>query len=289
MIRPYREADGPAVDALLAAAWPDDPVMAEISSQHRVDGEDGEGRSWRTLVADEAGTVAGVGSLVASARHPSRYFCVVAVAPERRRRGLGWALLAGLRSGGDGRPLQARVRASDEAGLAFLRAHGFGSLMRSRTGVVDPGEATEWIERNAGGPLRRPSREEAARLHEAAYAFEHASWSPVAERPLEESLRLFCGESWLPESAGAAATGIASLHGPPLAPSTDELFLIAGTWLPGEPALRALVAAAFAHARERGATVSIEADEANRALWRILGELPARLDPDVCLLATDAA
>ena len=288
MIRPYREDDEPAVAGLLHASWPDDPVMVEISSQHRVDAEDDEGRSWRTLVAEEGDEVVGVGSLVASARHPARYLFVAAVAPERRRRGLGSALLADLRSCADARPLQARVRESDEPGIAFLRAHGFGPVMRSRTGVVDPGEVAEWIERNAGGPLRHPSREEAARFHEAAYAFEHASWSPVGERPLEESLRVFCGDSWLPESAVAAPTGVASLHGPPLAPSAGELFLIAGTTQPDEPALRALVASALAYAADRGAAVSIEADEANPELWRILAELPARLEPDLRILATDA-
>jgi GNAT superfamily N-acetyltransferase len=289
VIRAYREADEPAVAALLRAAWPDDPVMVEISGQHRVD-EDGEdGRSWRTLVSAENGEVVGVGSLVASARHRARYSLVVAVAPEQRRRGIGSALLAELRAGSDGRPLRARARVVDEPGLAFLRAHGFGLLMRSRTGVVDPAETAGWIERNRGELVfERPEREQAARLHEDAYRREHASWSPASERPLEESLRIFCGDSWLAEHALAARGGIASLHGPPLASADDELFVIAGTTEPDEPLLRALVATALIETRELGKKLSIEADEANPELWRILAELPARLEPELHLLATDA-
>ncbi|HEY2310968.1 MAG TPA: GNAT family N-acetyltransferase [Gaiellaceae bacterium] len=274
--------------ALLRASWPDDPVMVEISSQHGIEFEDAEGRSRRTVVAEDHGEVVAAGSLVASARHPARLFLVIAVAPEQRRRGLGSKLLSALRDGSDGRPLQARIRETDEPGLAFLRERGFGTLMRSRTGVVDPTQAETWIASNRGGfEFERPSRKDAARLHEEAYRMEHARWSPATERPLDESLQIFCGDSWLGEDAFAAPAGIAGLHGAPMAIAADELFLIAGTSEPDEALLRALVAASLAKAKAHGKKVSIEADEANEELWRILAELPAVLESDLLVLATD--
>jgi GNAT superfamily N-acetyltransferase len=294
MIRGFREGDEASVDALLRAAWPDDPALREISTIHGPD-MDLDGGSRRTRVYEEAAAVVGAGSLLGSARHPTRLFLVVAVAPDRRRNGVGSALLGELRRLAD-RPLLARARESDQATVAFLHAHGFGLLMRSRTGVVDPTDpvVAAWIARQptmvlAGGA----SREEVARAHEAAYRWEHKPWSPATTRPLEESLRLFCGESWLRESAllargGGTATGVASLQGPPLASSSSELFLIAGTSSRDAATLRALVAAELAFARTREARVSIEADEANAELWKILDELPAALEPDLLLLSTDA-
>jgi GNAT superfamily N-acetyltransferase len=244
-----------------------------------------------------AGSVGGVGTLVGSARHPTRLFVVIAVAPELRRRGIGTALLDELVALADGRPLLARTRESDRASLAFLRARGFGPLMRNRTGVVDPRDprVARWVGAQDAITLdSRASQEEIARAHEDAYRWEHESWSPTSTRPLEESLRLFCGESWIAESAllapaRDAAVGVASLHGPPLAPSTSELFLIAGVSGRDAPTLRALVAAELAFARARGARVSIEADEANVDLWNILAELPAVREPELLLLSTDAA
>lgn len=289
MIRPYRDADESAVAALLAAAWPDDPVMVEISSQHGVDFADEHGRSRRTLVAEEGGGIVGAASLVGSAFHPARTFVVAVVGEPYRRRGIGSGLLAELRAGGDGRPLQARARVTDEPGLAFLGAHGFGVLMRSRTGVVDPAEAAAWIERQPAVRVKRGvSREGMARAHAAAYRSEHASWSPMSDRPFQELLEVFCGESWLPETALLAEGAVASLHGAPLVFAGDELFLMTGATSADDGPLRALVAAELAWARDHGKKVSIEADEANAALWTIRAELPAAVEPELLVLATDA-
>lgn len=210
---------------------------------------------------------------------------------------MGSALLAELVDLGDGRPLLARVLETDEAGLAFLGARGFHVLMRSRVGVVDPHDprVQAWVAAAAAPSLieSNTSRAELALAHEDAYAAEHARWSPTTERPLEESLRLFCGESWLPASARAVRSGsriaaVGALHGPPLAPSAAELFLIAGSATGDEKALRAVVAAELDFAVTSGAAVSIEADDANSELSKILDELPAAMEPTLLLLSTDA-
>jgi hypothetical protein len=294
VIRPYEGGDSPAIAELLKATWPDDGTLRDVSAIHGPDVD--QGSRWRrTLVFVRGDRVVGAGSLLASARHPSRYFVVVLVAPAARRGGVGSALLAELVKVGDGRPLLARVRENDDTGLGFLRARGFEVVMRSRVGVVDPNDpqGQAWISAAPQISIETSvSREEVALAHEEAYAAEHASWSPATERPLEESLRLFCGESWLPMTARAVRrhgriVAVAGLHGPPLASSDSELFLIAGS-APGDAdALRAVVAAELDLARSLRAAVSIEADDANPHLSQILAELPAVMEPTLLLLSTD--
>jgi GNAT superfamily N-acetyltransferase len=295
MIRSFREDDASSVDALLRESWPADPVLCEISAIHGLD-LDADDRWRRTLVYEEAAAVIGAGSVFRSARHPTRLFVVVVVTPDRRRTGVGSDLLRALRRLTDGGELLARVREPDAAAIAFCRKHSFGLLMKSRTGVVDPSgtHASTWVSRRPAVVVDDAApRDELARAHEEAYRAEHASWSPATERPLEESLRLFCGESWLPQSGLAVRSGdrivaVAGLHGPPLAQSDAELFLIAGSADRDAQALRALVASELALARSLGARVSIEADQANAELWAILAELPATREPDLLLLSTDA-
>ncbi len=285
-----------AVGALLDSAWPGDPTLASISAIHGPNPDDSEDRWRRTLVFVRDDEIVGVGTLLANARHPSRYFVVVVVASEARRRGVGSRLLADLMGLGDGRPLLARVRETDTAGMAFLRARGFSVLLRSRVGVVDPQDACvqAWIAATPPSLIESSTpRDELAVAHEAAYAAEHAHWSPTTRRPLEESLRLFCGESWLPATARTVRSegriaAVAGLHGPPLAPSAAELFLIAGSATGDATALRAVVAAELDLAQSLGAVISIEADDANAELSQILDELPVSMEPTLLLLSTDA-
>lgn len=294
MFRPFEERDTAAVDALLDSSWPDDPALREISAIHGEDHDDGRWR--RTLVSVSSGEIVGAGTLLGSARHPTRYFVVLLVAAEFRRRGIGSALLAALTSLGDGRPLLARVRETDGTGVGFLRSRGFGLLMRSRVGVVDPHDprVRAWAAGSRGAEMIDAdlSPYELAVAHEEAYAAEHASWSPTTERPVDESLRIFCGDSWLPQTARAVRSqgriaAVAGLHGPPLASVDDELFLIAGSATGDEMALRAVVGAELELARTLGARVSIEADEANPALSRILAELSSVLEPTLLLFGSD--
>lgn len=284
-----------AVAELLDSAWPGDASLAAISAIHGSD-LDSEDRWRRTLVYVRDDEIVGVGTLLANARHPSRYFVVVVVASDARRRGVGSKLLADLMGRGDGRPLLARVRETDTVGMAFLRARGFNILMRSRVGVVDPRDPNvqAWIAATPPSLIETSTpRDELAIAHEAAYAAEHARWSPTTERPPEESLRLFCGESWLPTTArvvrrDSRIAAVAGLHGPPLAPSAAELFLIAGSATGDATALRAVVAAELDLAQTLGAFISIEADDANAHLSQILDELPAAMEPTLLLLSTDA-
>ena len=101
----------------------------------------------------------------------------------------------------------------------------------------------------------------------------------------------------MPDSAfvayeGSRPVGVASAHGLPLAETENELALIVGATVSGDAAdsaTRALVAAELGFARDAGKLLSVEADEANDSLWRVLDELPAERRPDLLLLATDSA
>jgi N-acetylglutamate synthase-like GNAT family acetyltransferase len=261
VVRPYVAADRAAVEAVLDAAYAEYPVLREISSVHA------EERG--TLVADAGGDVVAVATLRHSDRHPTHVFLAGAVHPERRRRGIGQSLLGALP--GDGRPSIARVRDLDDDGGCFLRARGFGLVMRNVTVVVEPQEQRPAVE------LVDPtSLEVLARAHEAAYARQHETWMPVTERPLEESLRLFCGKTLI--NAVLAERGVASLH----EWKADELALIAGA--EDERTARSLVA----WARSHGRPISIEADEADAVLWRLAHELPHVREETLFLLSTDA-
>ena len=158
---------------------------------------------------------------------------------------------------------------------------------------------------------------EARRLHAARGLTEEESWQTLRDLPRHARLdRLLHGtpglrKEWWVELAFSGRLfqvgrlqfeprdGYLAVHipeeGGPLTPAAvdaslaraRELFLIAGTSEPDEPLLRALVAAALEAAKARGKRLSIEADEANEELWRILDELPAVLEPELLVLATD--
>jgi GNAT superfamily N-acetyltransferase len=295
-IRRYREADESQITALLAAAWPDDPEMVEISTLHGPD-LDGDDRWRRTRVAEEGGELVGSSTLSATPRHPTFSFFSAVVAPEHRRRGIASGLLEAVRQGSERRPLLARVRETDHAGIAFLVASSFSPRMRSRSVSVDPVdvEVVAWVDDQAAIELERPAdREDVARAHERAYKRVHAGWAPTTDRPLEESLRVFCGEGWLPESAALArkgdeVVGVGSLYGAPFVFAEHGLFMIADTIRADKKALRSLVAAQLDWARGRGVRVSFEADEANTELWQLMDEIPARVDrPELLLLSTES-
>jgi GNAT superfamily N-acetyltransferase len=296
VIRGYRESDESQITALLAAAWPDDPVMVEISALHGPD-LDGDDRRRRTLVVEEHGALVGSATRLSTPRHPTFSFFTAVVAPELRRRGIASALLEELLQGWEARPLLARVRETDDAGVAFLLASSFSLRMRSRSVTVDPAdpEVVAWADDQAAIEIDRPAdREEVARAHERAYERVHAGWAPTTNRPLEESLRLFCGEGWLPESAVLARTGdevvgVGSLYGAPSVFAAHGLFMIVDTLRADGQSLRSLVAAQLEWARARGTRVSFEADEANTELWQLMHELPAERGPELLLLSTETA
>jgi GNAT superfamily N-acetyltransferase len=261
-VRPYRDADASAVDALLDASFVGDPVLRGIVAVHAV--ERG------TLVADDGDEVAGAATLRRSDRHPSRLFLAGAVHPLHRERGIGAALFEALDD--RGHPLLARVRDLDDVGGRFLARRGFGLLMRNVVVVVEPGSG-EAPALPAPGSL-----EELAVAHEEAYRRQHASWFPVTERPLEESLRLFCGPSRV--ASALVGRGVASVYD-----AGAELELMAGA--EDDATADLLVGWALGVARRLGKPLSIEADEADAPLWRIAGAVSHMRREPLFLLATD--
>jgi hypothetical protein len=100
-----------------------------------------EPRLRRSLVAlDGDGTVVGVATATASARHPVHHHVVVDVDPSVAGGPVGGLLLDGLAADVAGAGFHRRWMAvcdtGDRARVAFLEAHGFRRVVTSRTGVL---------------------------------------------------------------------------------------------------------------------------------------------------------
>ncbi|MGH8990132.1 MAG: GNAT family N-acetyltransferase [Acidimicrobiia bacterium] len=139
-IRPWQEEDA----ARLAAGRPPgeagDPILAP-SALRTPHGEVSAGQVWlRALAAVVDGEAVGGGAVWSSRWHPARLWAYVEVTPDRRRRGVGTALLAALRrlAEPDGRPLRTKVRDHHPSG-AFATAAGLRLvLIRSTSRELDP-------------------------------------------------------------------------------------------------------------------------------------------------------
>lgn len=133
----------------------------------------------RSVIATESGAIVGVGIMWTSRVHGDRYWCEVAVAPDRRRAGRGRTMfehLSRLRA----RDLEFMTRGYvDDERMAFARALGAHTIQ-----IVPPSH----VQVAAGSALRthpevRPASSADLRelyaANAATYAWTHADWSPV--------------------------------------------------------------------------------------------------------------
>ncbi|ASO20035.1 GNAT superfamily N-acetyltransferase [Actinoalloteichus hoggarensis] len=108
-IRPWAVEDTAEVAAITASG-----ELDVLWAQGRaLFGPPRDGEHWRrTIVAEVDGMVVGAGALLSPRFHPRRLWVYVEVSSAARRRGIGAALVAGLRdlAAADGRPLRAKVR-----------------------------------------------------------------------------------------------------------------------------------------------------------------------------------
>jgi GNAT superfamily N-acetyltransferase len=140
-IRAAAAGDRDAVAEIITASYADDPELgAMVGGLHRPDAGPPVWR--RTLVAADGSAVVGVASAAASRYHPGTAPANVVVHPDRRREGIGTALLsalgaalADLRPG----PLWSTVDRRSAAALGFGAAAGFAPTIGYEIWQVGPG------------------------------------------------------------------------------------------------------------------------------------------------------
>jgi GNAT superfamily N-acetyltransferase len=140
-IRGWQPDDRAAITDLVTESYVDDPELgAMVGGVHRPDAEPPDWR--RTLLACEDDAVIGVASAAASRYHPGTSPMNVVVRPDRRRRGVGRALLAALREAvaglGTG-PLWTTVDGRSAAAVGFASAGGFAATIRYEVWQLGPG------------------------------------------------------------------------------------------------------------------------------------------------------
>jgi hypothetical protein len=259
-----------------------------------------------TLVAVDGEDVIGVGTLWENDIHPARWRLAMFGRPTFWSQEAATSLLAGLRDlRPDQRTLQTSTSARHEDISTFFEHHGFSLVMRTRQGVLPPGDIPapvaadidEASERAAEAGIRvvpleafrnRPfSYSQLARLHADIYAQGH-TWDPVRELTGGEPAELFLDAEELLLDATYVAlerkrlVGVSSLRGTGI-PGRVELGWT-GSVL-DDLQLRkhldhALLGASLRHAASANWRVSFEVDEADTVLWDMAGRLPLDREPD---------
>jgi GNAT superfamily N-acetyltransferase len=249
----------------------------------------------RTIVAEQNGTIVGVGSAMGMPWHPGVLLTDVMVLESARRRGTGTALLARVRtearSAGDQR-LFGQIRPDWEGAGAFAKARGFTMVMRSRMWRFDPDEPSirSWTDRvsHADHGYRieagvDPADPRVGKAIRDLYDWMHASWNPLgpvsaAQFSATFGPRIIAGSAVLAYRADAVA-GVATLLRSPSMPSMRPFISMVGPTDPKLPRAAELTghlaALCFERARALGQGLEAEADDAHVALAAELERLPS--------------
>lgn len=298
-VRPYRDADAPAVAGLLASATGQSGARRYLWDMH---GPDQEAPYRRTLVAtDPTGVVTGTGSVFRSRRHPDGVFSAIHVSPERRRRGVGTALLTALADQAPGLRFRVRTHTDDTEGRAFLSARGFRPVVGCRTGTLTAtdDEALSAVSDLAAGRSAQPAgdlTDELVMLLDRWYEQTHR-WDPPARWSLDAAREHFGRQHVLPGSAAVVRepdgrlAGVANLLEEPW--SDDGALLLCR--LTAAPVFRpdaveivaALAVHCIAHAAALERPVTIEVDDPNPPFWTVAHALPVRWNPDLHVYTGD--
>lgn len=194
-IRPYTVEDQDAIEGLLDA----ESDRLWVAQGHRLHGEPRGGDRWRqTWVAEIAGQTIGAVTVARNRVHPGRYSLAVEVGAASRGGGVGRRLVEHARGlTPEPLPLAAKLRPSDEAGVALLHRLG-GRVYQHCPGLCPDPSSTEvlaWAANAASNSeiavraLSDVPGHEWADLWVRQYLWVHHDWSPAAEMPLREIAR----------------------------------------------------------------------------------------------------
>jgi hypothetical protein len=288
-LRPLESDDAAAIRVILDAVYGDDHWVRSLHEGSHGLPVDQPGFQRASLVAELEGVVVGAGTISHAERHPQRSWLSIDVTPSKRRRGVGTALLWQLR-GFSERPLCARARLGDAAGVGFLREQRFEIVDRSWGGRFDPAAV---VERLPDPTLSRPpTLDEAALFFERWYREAHA-FDPPTPCPLERAREVFCGSLVEGSLVGVRDKGgliaAAGLIPTPGYDSDDELYLVwAGTSGTNQQAANDVVAACARFALSAGKTIRYEVNQANESIRTTLDEAGVLGDPDLGIFAEEA-
>ena len=314
VVRRWRERDREALAELATLTPESDPAGALLASLS-VPAEQSAFDANPTLVVEDGGDLVGIGTLWENDIHPARWRVSMFGRPSFWSQGGAASLLAKLKKRRpDNRPLQTSISERDGHALAFFQANGFALLMRTRSGVLHPGDtpgsvaqdidtATGWMAQEGLQivPLpafhNRPFSDiQLARLHAEIYAREHL-WDPVRDLTGREAAELFLDPDEFLHDATCVAMASTHLVGVTSLRRTDRPGVVELGWtgsLLDDPQQRrylahALLGASLHHAASANWRVSFEIDEADAAMWEMVTRLPLDLDTDWLTFAeTDA-
>jgi len=208
-VRPYQHADAEAAVAFFADAGQADATLHPPSSEdwHEFTTRTQNHDARDFALAVESGRIV---ALLTSTRHehldpPLRHFRIV-VHPDRRRRGIGTALLRHVETQDEDAILQCNCSGAWKAGAAFLAAAGFEPWRRAlemeRAAPAPP------LEHPGGYVIRAAEKTDAddaawRRLNDAGYRGD-PGWSELTPRD-QRRMRAMPGfRLWLAERDGAA-------------------------------------------------------------------------------------
>lgn len=292
--RPFVESDRPGIEALLAPRFDNEhPLMRRRGYGLHL--PDAAGGMWhRTIVAEEGGTIIGVGSAMEMSWHPHVRLADVMVGESARRRRVGSALLEGVREqvrAAGNEKLFGQIRPNSPGGREFAEARGFTMIMRSRFWRFDPADPAirAWTQQatrlNHGyrvEPVPATDPRVAQAIHDL-YTWMHAGWNPlgpVSVATFEKSFgpNIVPGSAFLALREGIVA-GVSNLSRSPSMPSMRPFVSMVGVTdpaLPDAPALTShLAALAFERAHALGKGLEAEADDAHVHLGDVLARLPS--------------
>lgn len=222
-LRPFHADDAPALDAILAAIWPDDLHSREVFQDYGPAAIKPGQSLHLTLIAALDRQIIGFGSIYESKLHPRPYYLHVQVQPAFQGQGIGARLygqLIEILRGRTPKPLQVSTMTTQERAVRFLLDRGYVEYVRTYLPLLDVRaidlsayadveadvQAEGYIIRSMAELASDPDRDSRLTdLHIAIYQDTHRH-NPPAKKPQGNEREAFLGDA-IPEALFVALKG----------------------------------------------------------------------------------